>query len=209
MSAGATSPAGAAPVSGARAGTASEIRATSSPLERGPTSVSEPDWSDELLDALVEAGVEFLPYVPDEVLSRVLEKAADRPELTLISLTREEEGVGIACGIALGGRRCALMMQTTGMGNSLNAIGSVAMSQRIPLLIVVSERGGLGEIVSTQLPLGGSLRRILDAMAIPYFETTRPDEISRLVRGAAETAYVSRTPVVVILPKLLTMEEAS
>lgn len=185
------------------------MTATSSPIERGPTLVSEPDWSDELLDALVEAGIEFLPYVPDEVLSRVLEKAAERPELSLIALTREEEGVGIACGIALGGRRSALMMQTTGMGNSLNAIGSVAMSQRIPLLMVVSERGGLGEIVSTQLPLGGSLRRILDAMAIPYFETTRPDELSRLVRGAAETAYVSRTPVVIILPKLLTEEVSS
>jgi len=171
--------------------------------------VSEPDWSVALLDALVEAGIEFLPYVPDEVLSRVLEEAAERPKLSLIALTREEEGVGIACGIALAGRRCALMMQTTGMGNSLNAIGSVAMSQRIPLLIVVSERGGLGEIVSTQLPLGGSLRRILDAMAIPHFETTRQDELARLVRGAAETAYVSRTPVVITLPKLLTMEVAS
>jgi len=172
---------------------------------RGAT-LPQPDWSDELLDALVESGVEFVPYVPDEVLSRVLVKAAARPELTLLPLTREEEGVGIACGVALAGRRSALMMQTTGMGNSLNAIGSVAMAQRVPLLIVVSERGGLGETVSTQLPLGASLRRILDAMAIPCFETTRADEVARLVAGAAETAFISRTTVVVLLPTLLTAE---
>jgi len=108
--------------------------------------------------------------------------------------------------VALGGRRSVLMMQTTGMGNSLNAIGSVAMAQRLPLLIVVSERGGLGETVSTQLPLGASLRRILDAMAIPCFETTRADEVARLVAGAVETAFVSRTTVVVLLPTLLTTE---
>lgn len=167
------------------------------------------DWSDELLDALEAADIEFLPYVPDEVLARVLDKAAQRSGLRLIPLTREEEGVGIACGIALAGRRCALMMQATGMGNSLNAIGSVALAQRIPLLIVVSERGRLGEIVSTQLPLGGSLRRILDAMAIPYFETTRRDEVAPLIAGAAETAYVSRTTVVTLLPKLLTQEPST
>jgi sulfopyruvate decarboxylase subunit alpha len=166
--------------------------------------MSSLDWSDELLDALTAAGVELLPYVPDEVLARVLTKAAERVELTPIALTREEEGVGIACGLALAGRRCALMMQATGMGNSLNAIGSVAMAQRLPLLIVVSERGGLGEIVSTQLALGGGLRRILDAMAIPCFETTRADEVARLVAGAVETAFISRTPVVILLPKLLT-----
>ena len=169
-------------------------------------SLQQADWSDELLDALVEAGIEFLPYVPDEVLSRVLAKAASRPELTLLPLTREEEGVGIACGVALGGRRSALMMQTTGMGNSLNAIGSVAIAQRVPLLIIVSERGGLGETVSTQLPFGASLRRILGAIGIPCFETTRADELGRLVAGAAETAFVSRATVVVLLPTLLTDE---
>lgn len=168
--------------------------------------MQEPDWSEELLDALVAADVEFVPYVPDEVLARVLTKAGERPELTLLPLTREEEGVGIACGMALGGKRAVLMMQATGMGNSLNAIGSVAMAQRIPLLILVSERGGLGEIVSTQMPLGGSLRRILDAMAIPYFETTRADELARLVAGAVATAFISRTTVVILLPKLLTEE---
>ena len=56
------------------------------------------------------------------------------------------------------------------------------------------------------MPLGGSLRRILDAMAIPFFETTRPDEVRRLVAGAVETAFISRTTVVVLLPKLLTQE---
>jgi sulfopyruvate decarboxylase subunit alpha len=175
---------------------------------RGGVHLQQPDWSDELLDALVEAGVEFLPYVPDEVLSRVLAKAASRPELTPLPLTREEEGVGIACGVALGGRRSALMMQTTGMGNSLNAIGSVAIAQRVPLLIIVSERGGLGETVSTQLPFGASLRRILGAIGIPCFETTRADELRRLVAGAAETAFVSRATVVVLLPTLLTDERS-
>lgn len=164
------------------------------------------DWSDELLDALVAADVSFVPYVPDEVLASVLEKADKRSELTLVPLTREEEGVGIACGVALAGRRCALMIQATGMGNSLNAIGSVAIAQRIPLLIIVSDRGGLSEMVSTQLPLGGSLRRILDGMAIPYFETTQCEKVAQLVTGAVETAYISRTPVVVLLPKMLTQE---
>lgn len=161
--------------------------------------MSEQLWPQLLLDALAEADVGLLPYVPDGVLAPVIDLAGARPEFTLVPLTREEEGVGIACGAFLGGRRAALLMQTSGMGNSLNAVGSLAMAQRIPLLMVVTERGGLGETVSTQIPFGAALRRVLDAVAIPYHEVTAPSQVAAVTAGAAKQCFVSRVPVVVLL----------
>lgn len=161
--------------------------------------LSEHNWSQRLLDALAAERVEFLPYVPDGVLAPLLTLAAERPEFTLLPLSREEEGVGVAAGVHLAGRRAALLMQASGMGNSLNAIGSLVMAQRIPLLMVVTERGGLGETVSTQVPFGAALRRVLDAVGIHCYEIADPAAIPRIVPGAVQLAELSRVPVVLLI----------
>lgn len=161
------------------------------------------DWSKRLLDAFAAEGISFLPYLPDGALAAAVTLADERPEFTLVPLTREEEGVGIAAGVYLAGQRAAMLIQVSGLGNSLNAIGSLAMAQRIPLLLVVTERGGLGETVSTQVPFGAAARRIVETMGISCFELRSEDEIPAVVGGAAGLAFVSRVPVVVLVSSVL------
>ena len=153
-------------------------------------------WTTALLDGFESAGITHLPYLPDKPLASVVNDADQRDELTTIPLTREEEGVGIAVGLNLSGRRSALMMQASGMGNSLNAIGSVAMAQRIPLLCIVTERGGLGETVSTQVPFGAALPRVLDAMAVRCIPLTAETNIDDTVALAADLVFTARQVVV-------------
>ncbi|WP_370327107.1 thiamine pyrophosphate-binding protein [Euzebya sp.] len=161
-----------------------------------PVDAPPRSWTATLLDGLEAAGVTHLPYLPDKPLATVVTDAEQRDGLVTIPLTREEEGVGIAVGLNLAGRRSALMMQASGMGNSLNAIGSVAMAQRIPLLLVVTERGGLGETVSTQVPFGAALPRVLDAMAVRCVPLTDAEDVEETTRLAAELAFTSRQVVV-------------
>lgn len=152
-----------------------------------------------MLDALSAADVAYLPYLPDGVLAPLVAQADARPEFTVVPLTREEEGVGISAGIYLGGGRAALVMQVSGLGNSLNAIGSLVMAQRIPLLMLITERGGLGETVSTQIPFGAAANRVLGAVGVPTFELTREEDIPVVVNGASELAFTSRVPVAMIV----------
>jgi sulfopyruvate decarboxylase subunit alpha len=152
-----------------------------------------------MLDALASADVTYLPYLPDGVLAPLVTQAQNRPEFTVIPLTREEEGVGIAAGIHLGGGRAVLAMQVSGLGNSLNAIGSLVMAQRIPLLMLITERGGLGETVSTQVPFGAAAKRVLETVGVPTYELTAEDDIQFVVSGAAELAYTSRVAVAMIV----------
>ena len=156
-------------------------------------------WSKRLLDALAVEGVAYLPYLPDGALAALVSDAAKRPEFTVIPLTREEEGVGIAAGIYLGGGRAALLMQVSGLGNSLNAIGSLIMAQRIPLLMVITERGGLGETVSTQVPFGAAARRVLEAIGIPSYDLSHEDDVATLVSGAVKLSHTSRVPVAIVV----------
>ena len=168
----------------------------------------ENEWSEIMLEAFSASEVEILPYVPDGVLAPLLDRAAEK-NFTLMPLTREEEGVGVLAGVYLGGRRGTLLMQSSGMGNSLNVIGSLAMAQRIPLPIIVTERGGLGEQVSTQIPFGGALTRILEAMGISVFEVNKVDETFDTVTAANEMAYISRVPTVVVIKSILSIRSAA
>ena len=165
-------------------------------------------WAGTLLDAFAEQDITFLPYLPDGALAPLVIEAGQREAFDLVPLTREEEGVAIAAGAAAAGRRAALVCQVSGIGNSLNALGSVVVAQRIPLLLLVSERGGLGETVSTQIPFGGAFRRVLDAMSIPWFDIDDVERIPALVRGAASLCYTSRTVVALILTPSVAKEGA-
>lgn len=179
----------------------------------GPTSartgrdvLTNSAWPKRLLDALCGEGVSLLPYLPDGALTPVIKLAEAAPDVTPVPLTREEEGVGISVGANLAGRRSALLMQVSGLGNSLNAIGSLAMAQRIPLLMIISERGGLGETVSTQVPFGAAAGRVLDAVGVSRFPLEREQDVDRVVSGAVELAFVSRVTVAVMLTPALLAE---
>lgn len=166
-------------------------------------------WQHRIVRALDAEGVHFMPYVPDGTLAPLVSLAEQDSSFTTHPVSREEEGVGIAAGVNLTGKRSALLLQVTGLGNSLNAIGSLALAQRIPLLLIVSERGGLAETVSTQLPLGRAMPRMLDALGVTHHALRPNDPVEAVVAAAVETAFISRTTVAVRLTPELSMEATS
>ena len=158
------------------------------------------DWSTTMAQALRDNGYGMVAYVPDEVADRLLRLLHEDRSLAMISATREEEAVGILCGGYLGGKRGVLVMQGSGLGNSLNAICGLALGYQIPFLMVISERGRLGEFNSVQVPLGRAAPRIFDALGIQAFWIEDPEQIPALIEGATKLAFASSTPVAVVIP---------
>ncbi len=89
--------------------------------------------------------------------------ALERRASRVRTLTREEECIGYACGYAAAGGRTAVLMQCSGLGNALNALGSFAIPYAIGIPLVLSMRGTLGEENPAQVPMGratvGAARR--------------------------------------------------
>jgi len=124
-------------------------------------------WARGVADGIHEAGIRDVVYVPDNPLSYVLTDVERRfPDVRLVLATREEEAFGIAAGLFLGGRRPAVMLQSSGLGNSINALTTLIVPYRIPMLIVVSMRGDEGEWNAAQAPMGRAVGPILDAIGI-------------------------------------------
>src|SRR5919106_3170672 len=140
--------------------------------------VSEPH-SKLVYDALVAAGVEVVSALPETWLVHLIRMAEDDPEMVLVRLAKEEEGVGVSMGAHLAGWRTALLMQNHGFLQAVNGIVSGAMLYKIPLLLLISDRGHLGERDPWQTEGGRFTRRVLDAVGIVHDELVDPDDAAR------------------------------
>jgi sulfopyruvate decarboxylase subunit alpha len=173
---------------------------------QGPPQVSRaPQWAFGVCGGAYAAGCRDVVYVPDNPLAHVLRVFATRyPDVRLVLATREEEAFGIAAGLYLGGRRPAVLLQSSGLGNSLNALTSLLIPYRIPMLMVVSMRGDEGEWNPAQMPMGRAVRAILDSIGIPHLTAESGDTTSAIVERAGRQAFETRVGCACLLPKLLT-----
>lgn len=119
-----------------------------------------------------------------------------------IPLTREEEGIGICTGLYLAGKRSIMLIQSSGIGNSINAIMSLAKYYKIPLPILISQRGIYKEKISAQVPMGKYLPKIFDAIDMPYVSINEIEEINEL-DIVIKNAYKIKTPYAIMFsPKV-------
>ena len=162
------------------------------------------DWSATILDALRANDVRLVAYVPDKVLIPLIDGAHDDAFFTAFSATREEEAVGIIVGAALGGMRGVVLMQSSGFGNAINSLASLAVPYQVPLLLIISERGVLGEFNAVQVPIARTVRPVLDALAIPHVTLSRQDELAFTVERTIAQVYRTQTPAAFLLSPLLT-----
>jgi sulfopyruvate decarboxylase subunit alpha len=151
------------------------------------------------------AGSRDVVYVPDNPLSHVLAEFESRyPDVRLLLATREEEAFGIAAGLYLGGRRPAVLLQSSGLGNSLNALTSLLLPYQIPALVVVSMRGDAGEWNAAQVPMGRAVRSIFDAIGVPHSTIASATTAEETVHLAGRTAFGTRTLGACLVPRRIT-----
>src|SRR5258706_10980914 len=164
-----------------------------------------PAWAVGVCAGVHAAGSRDIVYVPDNPLSHVL-RVFERqyPHVRLILATREEEAFGIAAGLYLGGRMPTVLLQSSGLGNSLNALTSLLIPYQIPVLMIVSMRGDLGEWNSAQVPMGRAVRSILESIDIPHVTAESAEDAAETVRLAGTTAFGTRLPGACLLPRRLT-----
>ena len=167
--------------------------------------MTAPAWAFGVCAGVHAAGSRDVVYVPDNPLSHVLRVFEDRfRDVRLLLASREEEAFGIAAGLYLGGRQPTVMLQSSGIGNSLNALTSLLLPYQIPVLMVISMRGDLGEWNAAQVPMGRAVRSILESIDIPHVTAESADGTAETVRLAGTTAFGTRLPGACLLPRRLT-----
>jgi sulfopyruvate decarboxylase subunit alpha len=160
-----------------------------------------------IYEALKACDIRLLSALPETWLVHLIRLAEEDPEVTLVRLAKEEEGVGISAGAHLAGVKSAMLMQNHGFLASINGIVSLAHLYKIPLLMLISYRGDFGERDPWQTQGGGVTEALLRALGIPYRPLDHPDHVAGRVRAAQTLAESAAKPVALLLCRELMWEE--
>jgi sulfopyruvate decarboxylase subunit alpha len=150
----------------------------------------------------IKAGrIEFVVSVPDITTSEgLLRPLSQMSDPRLVRVCKEDEGVAICAGLSYCNRRALLLIQQTGMFDSINAIRGVAVEYSLPICMMV----GLLEKEPGVLPRQSKryavriVEPVLDAMGITYHEIESEADVDKIA-PAIETAYAQMQPVVLLI----------
>jgi sulfopyruvate decarboxylase TPP-binding subunit len=147
------------------------------------------------------SGIDYVVSVPDITTSEgLLRPLAEATEPRLIRVCKEDEGVGICAGLAYTGKRALLLIQQTGMLDSINAIRGVAVEYALPICMMVGLLEKEPGVPPRQSKRYGVriVEPILDAMEIPYHEIEADADLGK-IRPAIDDAYAASHPVVLLI----------
>lgn len=161
-------------------------------------------WYDTVVGVLKRNEIRLVTYVPDKVLAPLIKAIEADDYFTTFIPAREEEAVGIVCGSLMGGLRGIVLMQTSGFATLANVLASLAVPYQIPLLMMVSERGTLGEFNVGQALVCRTMRPVLDSLGIETHTLSRADDVDFMVDRIISQALATRAPAAMILSPLLT-----
>lgn len=166
-------------------------------------SVANPE--EEVIAIMKKTGIDLAATLPCDRIKNLLPLVSEIfPE---IRLTREENGVGICAGFYLAGGKPIMLIQSTGLGNMINALESLNVICRIPLPILASWRGVYGEGIEAQVPLGAHLPTILEGAGLKYTiidEAEKLPLLENVIRDAFENL---RPHIALISPKVWEFSE--
>lgn len=159
-------------------------------------------WQHRLADALIESSVEVAAWVPDKRLAPIGARLEERG-IPLRALPREEDCFAFAAGYRAAGGMPLVMAQSSGLGNSLNAIGSLVIPYGLGFPVVVSMRGTLGERNPAQMVMGRTTAGTLALYGVQTFTLSNPADAVAIAKGAAAVAEGARTLAPILLDGLL------
>src|SRR6267143_217242 len=160
------------------------------------------DWPAAIHGALKSQRVRQVSYVPDAGHKRLIELCHSDEDMTAVPLTTEEEGIGLAAGAWLGGERAALLTQSSGVGNCVNAL-TLTSNCGFPLLMLVTMRGETGERNPWQVPMGQATPETLRLAGVRTLRLERAEEASVVANTAAKIAFEEQSAVALLISQQL------
>ena len=166
--------------------------------------MAERAWHEIVRDVFKQNQVKLVTYVPDNVLRPLIDAVRADKDFISFSCAREEEAVGVVSGAWMAGMRGVVLMQTSGFATLANAIASLAVPFQIPVVMMISERGTLGEFNLGQAMVCRTMRPVLDSLAMEHHTIERLDQVEFITDRTIKQAVQTQAPAALILSPLLT-----
>lgn len=160
------------------------------------------DVDEEITSALAQAKIDFICGVPCSLLAGVIKNLEEAKEIEYVPVTREEEGVGVCAGAYLGGKKPALLLQNSGLGNSMNALLSLTRFYGISLVLLIGYRGKKGEPIKAQRPMGSATESLLRMIPASRMVVGNRQAINKIPRFATAAFHDEKIAAILFPPQL-------
>ena len=144
---------------------------------------------DAVLRGLERAGVSLACYLPDSLFRELYPAMDAAPALRTIRVTNEGEGAAICGGVFLSGKRAVLVMENSGLRAAVEPLARMGLGAGIPVVMLMSYRGELGENNWWAIPHGITMEPVLDALRTPYRIVREEAAIEQAIVDAYEWSY--------------------
>lgn len=151
----------------------------------------KPSSVQAVLRGLKSAGVSVVCYLPDSLFKELYPALDADPDIRTIRVTNEGEGAAICGGVFLSGKRAALIMENSGLRASVEPLARMGLGAGIPVVMLISYRGELGENNWWAIPHGITMEPVLNALRIPYRIVSEEEHMEQSIRDAYQWSYAS------------------
>ncbi|MDA8123871.1 MAG: thiamine pyrophosphate-binding protein [Deltaproteobacteria bacterium] len=159
------------------------------------------DFGARLAAALEKAAVKVAASVPDNWLEGAIEKLGSSASVVHTSAAREEDALGICMGAALAGARSVCLMQNSGVLNTGGTLATLGNAFGIPLVMIVTDRGHLGDVLTAHFEKARAFRPFLEALQIPYYELSPAFDREDQIEQAFVMAEAGQRPVALLITR--------
>ncbi|MCB1421406.1 MAG: sulfopyruvate decarboxylase subunit alpha [Nitratireductor sp.] len=159
---------------------------------------TSPDVSVRIVESLAANHVEFITTVPCKQLAGVIDLVDKDDRFRHVPSNKEDEGMGLCAGAWLGGKRPAIIMQNTAIGVTINALATLIQYYHIPLPMLISYRGEVGEKVACQVEMALHTKALLQELAIPTYHFHQQQDTDEL-NGILNHCFMAKKPVAVLM----------
>ena len=141
--------------------------------------------------------IEFVTTVPCKQLAGVIEEIDRSDAIYHIPSNKEDEGMGLCAGSYMGGKRSAIIMQNTAIGVTINTLATLIQYYNIPLPMLISYRGEIGEPIACQVEMAVHTKALLAQMNIPTYHFHKQSDVNEL-DGILKFSFMAKKPVAIL-----------
>lgn len=149
-------------------------------------------------EALAKCGINFVACLPDSAFQELYLPLSSDSRITYVQVASENDGVGVCMGAWLGGMKPALLVENTGFTLGTYALLRGPIAFGVPVLLLISHRGDLGEERWFSVPFGWGTKPLLDSMRIVHRSVDKTEDVEHAILSAAKSMNSMQAPVAIL-----------
>lgn len=158
------------------------------------------DMSAEIVEEVAKAGVKLVATLPDGWITGLIERFDGDRRFRHVPVNREESAIGLCSGAFFSGTSALALMGASGFLTCVYAITKINYTYQVPLPIIITLRGDIGDKAKYHVSNGLYLRPVIEAMSMPFVELRGPEDLPQIGRAIRHSRIIAR-PVVIGVPR--------